>query len=64
MSSIVEQSHLAEAVLLLDQATFTCAARGDAATRPLDDLTTWHLDAVAVVVAADTLRAAAGVPLA
>ncbi len=63
MSAITEQSPLAEAVLLLDRATFACTARGDAATHPLDDLTTWHVDAVAVVVAADTLRAASRVPL-
>lgn len=63
MSTVTEQSPLAAAVLLLDQATFACTARGDAATHPLDDLTTWHVDAVALLVAADTLRAASQIPL-
>lgn len=63
MSTITEQSPLATAVQLLDLATFACTARGDAATHPLDDLTMWHVDVVAVVVAADTLRAASRVAL-
>ncbi len=63
MSSLTELSPLAEAVLLLDQATLACTARGNAATHALADLTTWHVDVVAVVVAADTLRGAVTVPL-
>jgi len=63
MTAITELSPLAEAVLLLDQATFACTARGNGSTHALDDLTTWHVDAVAVVVAADTLRAASTVLL-
>lgn len=63
MRPISSSQSLAEAVLMLDRATVACTALGDAATGPLDDLTTWHVDAVAVVVAADALRAAAGVAL-
>ncbi len=45
MSDRTVLSPLAEAVLLLDQATLACTARGNAATHATADLTTWHLDA-------------------
>lgn len=63
MSDTTTPPPLAAAVTLLDRAERECTARGDEATSLLDDLTTWHLDANLVRIAAETLRSAAPAPL-
>lgn len=43
---------------LLEEAARQCDARGDLASRPLDDQAIWYFDAALVLTAADTLRLA------
>ncbi len=63
MSDTATPSPLAAAVILLDRAEQECTALGGDATASLEDLTTWHLDANLVRIAADTLRSATSAPL-
>jgi hypothetical protein len=63
MSTASWTTRLAVAVSLLDRAAHECAARGATASGILDDLSTWHVDALLVSLAAETLRGAVGTEL-